>query len=203
MDLERKFEWCLEQGKKKGRKHTGLRKLKPNKELARQHVEKAIHNLKKAKLLTPGKLHDLSQDEIAKYIRPAGYFNIKAKRLKHFLNYLFDNYGGNLKKMFKKRTDAVRRELLSVNGIGPETADSILLYAGNHPVFVVDAYTKRIFSRHQVVKADAEYHDIQELFMKNLPHVVKMFNEYHALIVKAGKDFCRTRKPLCSRCPLM
>ena len=167
------------------------------------NVEKAIHNLKKAKLLTPGKLHDLSQDEIAKYIRPAGYFNIKAKRLKHFLNYLFDNYGGNLKKMFKKRTDAVRRELLSVNGIGPETADSILLYAGNHPVFVVDAYTKRIFSRHQVVKADAEYHDIQELFMKNLPHDVKMFNEYHALIVKAGKDFCRTRKPLCSRCPLM
>ena len=167
------------------------------------NVEKAIHNLKKAKLLTPGKLHDLSQDEIAKYIRPAGYFNIKAKRLKHFLNYLFDNYGGNLKKMFKKRTDAVRRELLSVNGIGPETADSILLYAGDHPVFVVDAYTKRIFSRHQVVKADAEYHDIQELFMKNLPHDVKMFNEYHALIVKAGKDFCRTRKPMCSRCPLM
>ena len=167
------------------------------------NVEKAIHNLKKAKLLTPGKLHDLSQDEIAKYIRPAGYFNIKAKRLKHFLNYLFDNYGGNLKKMFKKRTDALRRELLSVNGIGPETADSILLYAGDHPVFVVDAYTKRIFSRHQVVKADAEYHDIQELFMKNLPHDVKMFNEYHALIVKAGKDFCRTRKPLCSRCPLM
>jgi len=167
------------------------------------NVEKAIHNLKKAKLLTPGKLHDLSQDEIAKYIRPAGYFNIKAKRLKHFLNYLFDNYGGNLKKMFKKRTDALRRELLSVNGIGPETADSILLYAGNHPVFVVDAYTKRIFSRHQVVKTDADYHNIQELFMKNLPHVVKMFNEYHALIVKAGKDFCRTRKPLCSRCPLM
>lgn len=167
------------------------------------NVEKAIHNLKKAKLLTPGKLHDLSQDEIAKYIRPAGYFNIKAKRLKHFLNYLFDNYGGNLKKMFKKRSDALRRELLSVNGIGSETADSILLYAGNHPVFVVDAYTKRIFSRHQVVTADADYHDIQELFMKNLPHDVKMFNEYHALIVKAGKDFCRTRKPLCSRCPLM
>ena len=167
------------------------------------NVEKAIHNLKKAKLLTPGKLHDLSQDEIAKYIRPAGYFNIKAKRLKCFLNYLFDNYGGNLKKMFKKRTDALRRELLSVNGIGPETADSMLLYAGNHPVFVVDAYTKRIFFRHQVVKADAEYHDIQGIFMENLPHDVKMFNEYHALIVKAGKDFCRTRKPLCSRCPLM
>ena len=167
------------------------------------NVEKAIHNLKKARLLTPRKMHDLSQAELAKYIRPAGYFNIKAKRLKHFLNYLFDNYGGSLNRMFKKRTDALRRELLSVNGIGPETADSILLYAGNHPVFVVDAYTKRIFSRHQIIKADAEYHDVQEIFMKNLPHDIKMFNEYHALIVRIGKDFCRNRKPLCSRCPLM
>ena len=167
------------------------------------NVEKAIHNLKKARLLTPRKMHDLSQAELAKYIRPAGYFNIKAKRLKHFLNYLFDNYGGSLNRMFKKRTDALRRELLSVNGIGPETADSILLYAGNHPVFVVDAYTKRIFSRHQIIKADAEYHDVQEIFMKNLPHNIKMFNEYHALIVRIGKDFCRNRKHLCSRCPLM
>jgi len=167
------------------------------------NVEKAIHNLKKARLLTPRKMHDLSQAELAKYIRPAGYFNIKAKRLKHFLNYLFDNYGGSLNRMFKKRTDALRRELLSVNGIGPETADSILLYAGNHPVFVVDAYTKRIFLSHQVIKEDMDYHDIQKLFMDNLPHDVKIFNEYHALIVRIGKDFCRNRKHLCSRCPLM
>ncbi|MBI3754048.1 MAG: endonuclease III domain-containing protein [Deltaproteobacteria bacterium] len=167
------------------------------------NVEKAIRNLKKAKLLNPKRLHDLSQAELAQYIRPAGYFNIKAKRLKHFLNYLFDNYGGSLNRMFKKRTDALRRELLEVNGIGPETADSIILYAGNHPVFVVDAYTKRIFSRHQIIKADADYHDVQEIFMKNLPHDVKMFNEYHALIVKVGKDFCRTKKPLCGKCPLM
>src|SRR3972149_12314300 len=113
-----------------------------------KNVEKAIHNLKKAKVLQSKKMHDLSERELAKLIRPAGYFNIKAKRLKYFLNYLFDNYGGSLNRMFKKRTDALRRELLQVNGIGPETADSILLYAGNHPVFVVDAYTKRIFSRH-------------------------------------------------------
>ena len=166
------------------------------------NVEKAIRNLKKAKLLNPKRLHDLSHAELAQHIRPAGYFNIKAKRLKHFLNYLFDNYGGSLNRMFKKRTDALRRELLEVNGIGPETADSILLYAGNHPVFVVDAYTKRIFSRHQVIKADADYHDVQEIFMKNLPHDMKMFNEYHALIVKTGKDFCRTKKPLCNKCPL-
>lgn len=165
------------------------------------NVEKAIRNLKKAKLLNPKRLHDLSQAELAQHIRPAGYFNIKAKRLKHFLNYLFDNYGGNLNRMFKKRTDALRRELLEVNGIGPETADSILLYAGNHPVFVVDAYTKRIFSRHRIIKADADYYDVQALFMKSLD--VRMFNEYHALIVRVGKDFCRTKKPLCGRCPLM
>jgi len=168
-----------------------------------KNVEKAIHNLKKAKVLQPKKMHDLSERELAKLIRPAGYFNIKAKRLKHFLNYLFDRYGGRLDRMFRKRTDALRRELLSVNGIGPETADSILLYAGNHPVFVVDAYTKRIFSRHQIIKEDTDYHDIQKLFVDNLPHDVKIFNEYHALIVSIGKDFCRNRKPLCSRCPLM
>lgn len=167
------------------------------------NVTKAIRNLKKAKLLTPKKLHDLSQDELAKLIKPAGYFNIKAKRLKHFLNYLFDNYGGRLDRMFRKRTDALRRELLSVNGIGPETADSILLYAGSHPVFVADAYTKRVFSRHQIIKEGADYHDIQKLFMDNLPHDIKMFNEYHALIVRVGKEFCRNSKPLCSRCPLM
>ena len=192
-----------------------------------KNVEKAIHNLKKAKVLQPKKMHDLSERELAKLIRPAGYFNIKAKRLKYFLNYLFDNYSGSLDRMFygasrpcrrkNKRQHGcldpngntvasihkLRKELLQVNGIGPETADSILLYAGNHPVFVVDAYTKRIFSRHQVIKEDTDYHDIQKLFMDNLPHNIKMFNEYHALIVRIGKDFCRNRKPLCSRCPLM
>lgn len=167
------------------------------------NVEKAIHNLKKAGLLSPKKMHDLSQDELARLIRPAGYFNIKAKRLKHFLNYLFDEYGGRLDRMLKKRTDFLRKELLSVNGIGHETADSILLYAGNHPIFVVDAYTKRIFSRHMLIDKDADYDDVQKIFMKNLPHDVKLFNEYHALIVKLGKDFCRNKKPLCSKCPMM
>lgn len=167
------------------------------------NVEKAIKNLKKAKVLTPKKMHDLSQDELARLIKPTGYFNIKAKRLKHFLNYFFDNYGGRLDRLFKKRTDFLRRELLQVNGIGPETADSILLYAGEHPVFVVDAYTKRVLSRHMIIKEDSGYDDIQKLFMKNLSHDINMFNEYHALIVKLGKDFCKTRKPLCSKCPMM
>ncbi len=167
------------------------------------NVEKAIHNLKTARVLQPVKMHGLSEKELAKLIRPAGYFNIKARRLKHFLNYLFDNYGGRLDQMFRNRADALRRGLLSVNGIGPETADSILLYAGSQPVFVVDAYTKRILSRHMIIEKDAVYDETQRLFMQNLPHDISMFNEYHALFVNIGKYFCRNRKPLCSRCPLM
>lgn len=167
------------------------------------NVEKAIHNLKTAGALQPSKMHGLSEKKLAKLIRPAGYFNIKARRLKHFLNYLFDNYGGRLDQMFRKRTDSLRRGLLSVNGIGPETADSILLYAGSHPVFVVDTYTKRILSRHMIIEKDADYDETQRLFMQNLPHDVNMFNEYHALFVNIGKNFCRNRKPTCSRCPLM
>jgi len=167
------------------------------------NVEKAIRNLKTARVLQPGKMHNLSEKELAKLIRPAGYFNIKARRLKHFLNYLFDNYGGRLDQMFRKRADALRRGLLSVNGIGPETADSILLYAGCHPVFVVDAYTKRILLRHMIIEQDSGYDEIQRLFMQNLPHDVKMFNEYHALLVNIGKYFCKNKRPVCSRCPLM
>lgn len=167
------------------------------------NVEKAIQNLKKARLLTPRRLHDLSHVDLAEFIRPAGYFNVKARRLKTFLNLLFDKYGGNLDKMFKKRLNVLRGELLTVNGIGPETADSILLYAGGYPIFVVDAYTKRVLSRHQLVSQDATYEDIQRLFMDNLPHDAKLFNEYHALFVRVGKDLCRPRRPLCQRCPLM
>jgi endonuclease III related protein len=167
------------------------------------NVEKAIHNLKAARVLQPGKMHNLSEKALAKLIRPAGYFNIKARRLKHFLNYLFDNYGGRLDQMFRKRADALRRGLLSVNGIGPETADSILLYAGSHPVFVVDTYTKRILLRHMIIEQDAGYDEIQRLFMQNLPHDVNMFNEYHALFVNIGKYFCKNSRPVCSRCPLM
>src|SRR3990167_2847496 len=111
-----------------------------------QNVAKAINNLKQAKVLSPKKLYSISRQRLAKLIRPSGYFNIKAKRLKEFMNFLFNNYGGNLKKMFSRPLEDLRKEILTVNGIGPETADSILLYAGGYPVFVVDAYTKRIAS---------------------------------------------------------
>ena len=123
--------------------------------------------------------------------------------LKHFLNHLFDNYGGRLDGLFKRRTDVLREELLNINGIGPETADSILLYAANRPVFVIDAYTKRILLRHGMIKKDVDYHEIQRLFMENLAHDAEMFNEYHALIVMTGKNFCKTKEPLLrSKCPL-
>jgi len=167
-----------------------------------KNVEKAIKNLKSRRLLNPQGMHDLSVHELAALIRPAGYFNVKAKRLKHFLNHLFDNYSGNLDGFFKRRTDVLREELLNINGIGPETADSILLYAANRPIFVIDAYTKRILLRHCMIKKHTDYHEMQRLFMENLVHDSPMFNEYHALIVKTGKDFCKTKEPLCSRCPL-
>lgn len=167
-----------------------------------QNVARAIDNLKKAKALTPEKLHALSQPRLAELIRPSGYFNIKAKRLKEFLNFLFKNYGGSLEKMFSRPLEDLRKEILAVRGIGPETADSILLYAGGYPVFVVDAYTKRIFSRLKLLSEEADYHQVQELFTRSLKKDVQLFNEYHALIVRLGKDFCRKNNPKCEICPI-
>lgn len=167
-----------------------------------QNVDRAIDNLKKAKVLTPQKLHSLPLNKLAQLIRPSGYFNIKAKRLKSFLDFLFKNYQGKLDKMFSLSLDELRQEILSVKGIGPETADSILLYAGGFPVFVVDAYTKRIFSRKKLFSEDADYHRAQEIFMGNLKKDVQLYNEYHALIVRLGKDFCKKAKPKCATCPI-
>ncbi|MFH1854231.1 MAG: endonuclease III domain-containing protein [Candidatus Omnitrophota bacterium] len=166
------------------------------------NVEKAIFNLKKRKVLNVRRLLSISEDKLSELIRPAGYFNVKAGRLKNFLNFLRTSYGGSINKMFKTETERLRRELLSLNGIGPETADSILLYAGNRPVFVVDAYTKRVFLRHGFISSDATYDDLQSLFMKNLLPEEKLFNEFHALIVELGKNICRSKKPLCDKCPI-
>lgn len=166
------------------------------------NVEKAIRNLKSEKLLSPEKMRALPHDTLAAHIRPAGYFNIKAKRLRSFLDHLFERHNGSIDRLLKQETKALRCELLSINGIGPETADSILLYAGSHPEFVVDAYTKRILIRHGIVDEKAEYEDVKALFMSCLPQDVQLFNEYHALIVRTGKDFCRTKEPRCKECPL-
>lgn len=165
-----------------------------------KNVEKAIANLKSSNLLDPKKLLALPDQQLAERIRPAGYFNIKTKRLKSFLQFLVEQYEGDLNQMFNERLEPLREKLLSVKGIGPETADSILLYAGGKPIFVVDAYTKRIFLRHQVVSEEADYHEIQDHFMRHLPDEVSTFNEFHALIVNIGKNWCKT-KPDCDHCP--
>ena len=165
------------------------------------NVEKALSNMKKAKLLNFSALQKTSEQRIAELIRPSGYFNIKAKRLKNFVNFFYEEYHGSWKKIQQEPFDILRKKILSVNGIGPETADSILLYALNRPVFVVDAYTKRIFSRHGLINHRTDYDTVQQLFMGNLPHDVQLFNEYHALIVRAAKEYCRT-KPQYKGCPL-
>ncbi len=166
------------------------------------NVEKALNNLKANTLLKPEKLHGLEIQKLAELIRPAGYFNIKAKRVKSFLNWLFEEYDGGLNALDELPTYRFREELLCINGIGPETADSILLYAFDREVFVVDAYTARIAMRHHLILPDeADYEQLQELFQSNLPHDLKLFNEFHALLVRTGKDFCRPRAR-CKGCPL-
>ena len=165
------------------------------------NVERALINLKSNKSLSPQALKNISPRKLALLIRPAGYFNVKAKRLKNFISFLFNEYDGDLKEMKKEDCRLLRQKLLNVNGIGPETADSILLYAFDKPVFVIDAYTKRMLYRHNMIALDADYDVIQEMFMKFLGNDARMFNEYHALIVRLGKDFCKL-KPLCDQCAL-
>ncbi|MFH0791201.1 MAG: endonuclease III domain-containing protein [Candidatus Omnitrophota bacterium] len=166
------------------------------------NVEKAINNLKKHGLLNLDKLHRLSQKDLSLLIVPAGYYNIKAKRLKELFNFLFENYKGRLRSLVPIDTYILRDQLLSVNGIGPETADSILLYALNKPVFVIDAYTRRVLYRHKLIEHDASYDQAQSLFMNNLKPNVQLFNEYHALLVRLAKEFCLKNKPRCEICPL-
>lgn len=165
------------------------------------NVEKAIRNLKSAKMLTAEAIHRIEPSDLAELIRPAGYYNIKAKRLKDFVGWFFNNYQGSLANLERINTDQLRAELLGVKGVGRETADSILLYALSRPVFVVDAYTARIMVRHGLIEPDADYEQLRELFESNLQQDVQLYNEYHALLVRAGKDFCKP-KARCPGCPL-
>jgi len=166
-----------------------------------QNVEKALSNLKKASLMSLDKLYSLRQEQLAELIRPAGYYNIKAKRLAAFLKWLFEQHNGRLSETESMKTETLRQELLQINGIGRETADSILLYAFERPVFVVDAYTYRIATRHQLIEPECDYEQLRSLFEDNLEDDVKLFNEFHALLVRTGKDFCRP-KARCAGCPL-
>ena len=166
------------------------------------NVEKAIVNLKQRQFLAPEHLHRLSQEELAELIKPAGYFRVKAKRLKNFTNWLFEQYQGNLDLIKDINTYSLREQLLGISGIGPETADSILLYAFERPVFVIDTYTARITVRHGLIEqADADYQQLQDLFTRNLPQDTQLYNEFHALLVRIGKEFCKP-KAKCENCPL-
>src|SRR5512135_3159638 len=166
-----------------------------------RNVEKAIDNLKREGKLNAHEIRKMAPGRLATLIKPAGYFNVKAKRLRHFVDFLLKEYSGRMAGMKKEKMDIIREKLLGVNGIGPETADSIILYALEKPVFVIDAYTKRVLSRHNIEKHDASYHSFQELFHSNLRKDVQLFNEYHALLVRVAKEHCRP-KPLCTGCPL-
>lgn len=165
------------------------------------NVEKAIDNLKKEKALSAKAIHNMPISKLASLIMPAGYFNIKAKRLKEFINFLMNDYHGSMERMKKEEINSLRHKLLSVNGIGPETADSIMLYALDKPIFVIDAYTKRVLSRHKILGHDESYEKFQGLFHSSLKKDMQLFNEYHALFVRVGKIFCKT-KPICKECPL-
>ncbi len=165
------------------------------------NVKKAITNLKADDRLHAEKLHNLELSQLAELIRPAGYYNIKAKRLKSFLNWLFENYDGKLENLESIDTEQLRVELLSVKGIGRETSDSILLYAFDRPIFVVDAYTARITMRHRLIEPGADYEQLRDLFESNLPQDIQLFNEYHALLVRVGNEFCKP-KAKCPNCPL-
>lgn len=167
-----------------------------------QNVERAIANLKRARSLNAKRIHAMKHAELAELVRPAGYFNVKSKRLKNFVAHLMEAHGGSMKRMARGELATLRQELLGVNGVGQETADSILLYALEKPVFVIDAYTKRALSRHSFGSHDESYEFYQRLFMDNLRPDVDLYNEFHALFVELGKNYCRPRNPLCSECPL-
>ncbi len=165
------------------------------------NVEKAILNLKKAKKLSFEGLRRIPKKDLARLIRPAGYFNVKADRLKCFMEFLERECGGDLSKLKREAMPALREKLLAVKGVGPETADSILLYALDKTSFVIDAYTKRIFSRHGLAKDFEPYERWRELFTRALPENRDLYNDFHAQIVRTGKDHCR-KVPRCEGCPL-
>jgi endonuclease-3 related protein len=165
------------------------------------NVEKAIIALKEKRLLSPGAIDHIDEETLAGIIRSSGYYHVKAKRLKSLVRFLMEEYAGDIETMTAEELPVLREKLLGIWGVGPETADSILLYACRKPVFITDAYTQRILQRHRLIPEDADGNQIRDLFMTHLPHDVSLFNQFHALFVYTGKTFCRT-KPKCDPCPL-
>ncbi len=165
------------------------------------NVEKAIDNLKKAGILSAPGMRGVDRDELAQVIKPSGFYRLKAKRLKRFVDFLYEEFDGDVNRMRSQDRGSLREKLLKVDGIGPETADSIILYALGEPIFVVDAYTKRIFSRHKLISENWSYEEVQGMVMGELGRDVGIYNEFHALLVFLGKHWCR-RVPRCGGCPL-
>lgn len=165
------------------------------------NVEKAIANLRRAGVLNPRDLYELGPRELGELIRPAGYWRLKTERIRNLLQWLSEYYAGQLEALESVATSQLRQELLSIKGIGPETADSILLYAFEREIFVVDTYTARIVCRHELMEYGAGYEELQELFDSNLPADAELFNEFHALLVRTAKEYCRPRAR-CDGCPL-
>lgn len=166
------------------------------------NVEKALDNLKKADALTPSKMAALPPAELAEHIRPSGFYKVKAGRLRNFLTFLKEEADYDLEALASYDSFSLREMLLDVKGIGPETADSILLYAFEKPSFVVDAYTKRILNRHALIPEQTHYDEMRDLFMGALEPDQAIYNEYHALIVRIAKEYCKPKNPLCEQCPL-
>jgi len=167
-----------------------------------QNVEKALNNIRQNGKISLEFIHKTPRAELAKFIRSTGYFNQKSERLKLFVEFLYHEFNGKLDDLFSLDTYILRERLLSLKGIGFETADDIILYAAEKPVFVIDAYTKRVLSRHLLCDAGIDYNELQVIIQKETPCDVNIYMEYHALFVKVGKDFCLRKKPLCYNCPL-
>lgn len=166
-----------------------------------KNVEKAIANLRREAALSPAAIRHLDNNQLEELIKPSGFFRQKSERLKIFCHHLKDHHQDDLLAWLQQDMDRVRPELLGLKGIGPETADSILLYAGQQPSFVVDAYTGRVFGRLGILKGAEKYHAIRQLFMTTIEPNVQLYNEYHALIVNHCKEHC-LKKPKCTGCPL-
>lgn len=166
-----------------------------------KNVTQAIANLKAAGALDVFAIHLMEPEELAVLIKPSGYYNIKARRLKSLVSHIVRRHRGELSSLLDLPLGTLRKELLSVNGVGKETADSIILYAAEKPIFVVDAYTKRVLGRHGILPADSDYDEVQEFFHRHLPRDVPLFNDYHAQFVAVGKNHCKA-KPSCEGCPL-
>jgi endonuclease-3 related protein len=170
--------------------------------VAWSNVEKALRALRRAGLLSPAAIRRTPLGRVARLIRPAGYFNQKARSIKGFVRFLHADHGGRLDRMLKIPTPALRDRLLALGGIGPETADAILLYAAARRTFVIDAYTRRVLFRHRAIRGQESYEVLRQGFEAALPQRARLYNEYHALIVRLGKDRCRRARPVCRGCPL-